>query len=76
MAKSWLITNCDYITDKQRYSQLQILKSNAGYYIGTIYQNPSGFEEPGSRDSVEYYKTEEAAEYAFLHETWTQRDRP
>ena len=39
------------------YSSLQILKSPAGYYLGTIYIDPDHmFEEPGSRDT-NYFPT-------------------
>ena len=48
------------------YSDLRVLHSCAGYYIGTVYEefDASGELiccEPGSRDSG-YYATEEAAE--------------
>lgn len=56
------------IEDKEsekRYSDLQVLRSAAGFYIGTIYNNPEmgGFQEPGSRDST-YFEHEEIAEQA------------
>ncbi len=47
---------------------LQILKSAAGYYIGTI----EGFE-PVSRESEEYYRSVDAAKQAFELNLWTQR---
>ena len=47
---------------------LQILKSAAGYYIGTV----DGFE-PVSRESEEYYRSEDAAKQAFDLNLWTQR---
>ncbi len=59
--KSPMVTQADYIADKGRYSDLQVLQSAAGYYIGTVYENPEGFTEPGSRDS-DYFKTKEQAE--------------
>lgn len=46
--------------DLHKYSDLQVLKSAAGYYIGTVYTDGS-FTEPGSRDSS-YFKTEVAAQ--------------
>lgn len=49
-----------------RYSELQVLCSRAGYYIGTTYQNSDGYQEPGSRDS-DYYSTKERADYAFRY---------
>jgi hypothetical protein len=47
--------------EQNRYSELKVLRSGAGYYIGTIYRNPEGFEEPGSRDT-HYFRTEEEAQ--------------
>lgn len=59
--KSPMVEDADYISDKTGYSELQVLQSGAGYYIGTIYTNPSdGCQEPGSRDS-DYFATEEQA---------------
>lgn len=49
---------------------LQVLRSAAGYYIGT-YDNG-----PVSRESVEYFRTQEAAERAQANATWTQRQYP
>ena len=51
--------------------KLQVLQSNAGYYIGTF-----GDEGPVSRESQEYYSHRAAAEYALLHNTFTQRVNP
>lgn len=47
------------------YSQLQILKSAAGFYIGTLYTDPTmdGLVEPGSRDST-YFVRKEIADRA------------
>lgn len=43
------------------YSELMVLKSAAGYYIGTVYTDPeTGFEEPGSRDSDYFPRRDEA----------------
>lgn len=47
---------------------LQILKSGAGFYIGTA--DESG---PISRESVEYYSTAEVAAQALAGNAWTQR---
>lgn len=47
--------------EKNLYTEMQVLKSNAGFYVGTMYNNPEGFEEPGSRDSG-YFATREEAE--------------
>lgn len=65
--KSPMITNADYIKsdEKGRYSELKVLSSAAGYYVGTTYTDPDyGFEEPGSRDS-DYFKTREQAQKFF-----------
>jgi len=43
-----------------RYSDIQVLKSNAGWYLGTVYSAVEGWKEPGSRDT-DYYATEERA---------------
>jgi len=73
--KSPLVTDADYIDDKDRYTKLQVLKSAAGWYIGTLYNNPDGYQEPGSRDS-EYFPTEEIANEVFKGELWCQRVNP
>ena len=59
-----------YAADNEEgtYSDLQVLKSNAGYYIGTIFTHngkemPEGFTEPGSRDSGYFLKKEKAEEF-------------
>lgn len=49
---------------------LQVLRSGAGYYIGT--QNEEG---PVSRESVEYYATHSQAERALEQGTWSQREQ-
>jgi len=49
-----------------RFSDLQVMKSAAGYYIGTVYNAIEGWQAPGSRDS-DYYATKEEADYAFLY---------
>lgn len=60
------------------YSDLQVMKSAAGYYIGTSYAMHDDDGEfightPGSRDSVEYYATEAEAQHALETKSWTQR---
>ncbi len=50
---------------------LQVLKSAAGFYIGT-YDD----EGPCSRESVEYFRTRDAADAALKANTFTQRDEP
>ncbi|HFW3715879.1 TPA: hypothetical protein ACLGWU_003373 [Salmonella enterica] len=49
---------------------LQVLRSGAGYYIGT--QNEDG---PVSRESVEYFSTQSLAEHALEQGTWSQREQ-
>lgn len=51
---------------------IETLCSAAGWYIGTF----SEYEGPMSRESVEYYPTEAAAQAALDAGTWTQRERP
>ncbi|HHQ4020317.1 TPA: hypothetical protein ACSPY6_001691 [Pseudomonas aeruginosa] len=45
---------------------LQVLMSNAGFYIGTLDE-----EGPVSRESVEYYSSRELAQQALDNGTWT-----
>ena len=47
--------------EKEGYTDLQVLQSGAGWYIGTLYNNPLGFVEHGSRDSGYFATKEEAA---------------
>ena len=61
--QSAIVKNSDYIKDKDKYSELMVLKSGAGYYIGTIYYNQMGYEEPGSRDTEYFGSYEEADLY-------------
>lgn len=51
---------------------LSVLKSNAGYYIGTLDEDGM----PCSRESNEYYRTEEDAQKAFGCGGWTQKMTP
>lgn len=48
--------------------ELKVLKSRAGYYIGT-----SKDYQPISRESESYWKTPEEAEHALKTGKWTQR---
>ena len=48
--------------------QLQVLKSRAGFYIGTCTN-----DGPYSRESVEYWATESQAALALVENSWTQR---
>ena len=55
------------------YSELRVLHSMAGYYVGTVYIDPeTGVEEPGTRDS-EYFPRKQEAE-AFLREITASGD--
>lgn len=59
--KSPMVVNADYLPEKSGYSDMQVLRSGAGWYIGTLYTDPAdGIQEPGSRDS-DYFATEEQA---------------
>ena len=51
---------------------LKVLRSAAGYYIGT--QDETGM--PVSRESREYYPTYDDADQALQNRTWTQRQHP
>lgn len=51
---------------------LQVLKTRAGYYIGT--QSPDGL--PFSRESVEYWQSHCEANDALKTDTWTQKQEP
>lgn len=72
--KGWL-TQQPYIPDPDNYTNLQVCKSAAGFYIGTMYNNPEGWQEPGSRES-EYFATRGEAEEALKEESWDQRRHP
>lgn len=61
-----MVKNAAYIKDKGGYSELKVMQSGAGYYVGTTYDNYDDngkllFQEPGSRDS-DYYANREEAE--------------
>lgn len=58
-----------------KYGPLQVLKSNAGYYIGRIFHNDEGYDEPGSRES-DYYETKEEAQYDLENNCFDFRDCP
>lgn len=45
-----------------------VLRSGAGYYLGTFNE-----EGPVSRESADYFKTQEEAEQALATDSWTQR---
>jgi len=50
---------------------LAVLKSNAGFYIGTLDE-----EGPCSRESVEYFPTQALAIKALESGNWTQKSYP
>jgi hypothetical protein len=67
--KSPMVQNLDCIPDKSGYSELQVLRSAAGYYVGTLHTDENGFVEPGSRDSGYFGSREEAARYLAMVES-------
>lgn len=61
-----MVESAAYIADKANYTDMQVLQSPAGYYIGTMYEEKDNAGSVvggdfGSRDS-EYFATREAAE--------------
>lgn len=50
---------------------LLVMKSQAGWYIGTADE-----DGPCSRESVEYFGSDEAARIALRAGEWTQRQNP
>ena len=50
---------------------LQVLQSQAGYYIGTASE-----DGPCSRESEEYWRTATKAQRALDTDDWTQRPTP
>lgn len=57
-------------------SSIKVMKSNAGYYIGTSYKEcfDSWLELPYSRVSQEYFATEDEAISALITGNFTKRD--
>jgi len=57
-------------------SSIKVMKSNAGYYIGTSYKEcfDSWLELPYSRVSQEYFSTEDEAISALITGNFTKRD--
>lgn len=47
--------------DKGTVSELRVMQSAAGYYVGTSFIHENGWQEPNSRDSG-YFRTAEGAE--------------
>ncbi|MCK9293178.1 hypothetical protein M0P25_03825 [archaeon] len=60
--KSIMLTNIQ-VEDPENYSDMKVMKSNAGYYVGTWYNNPKGFKDHGTRDSQYFKNYEEAEEF-------------
>lgn len=58
--KSYQVMNCIDPLEQANYSDLQVLRSAAGYYIGTVYDD-GGWKEPGSRDTS-YFEKKSTAE--------------
>jgi hypothetical protein len=50
--------------EKPLYTDMQVLQSGGGWYVGTYFNNPDGFIEPGSRDS-DYFPDKATAEAFF-----------
>lgn len=61
--------------EESEISELKVMKSAAGYYIGRSITE-MGFPMPYSRESVEYYATQEEAQRALSDNTYTRRDHP
>ena len=75
--KGFLTSN--YPSPVGEYSDLKVMESAAGWYIGTTFHHTSGdyagLVEPGSRESG-YYRSKVEAELALQTLTWTQRLHP
>ena len=53
---------------------LEILQSFAGFYIGTQFYDPEiECMAPFTRESIQYWKSKEAAEEALRSGLWTQK---
>ena len=64
MSFGQLASDCGY------HIPVSVLRSGAGYYIGT-------FEDgPVSRESAEYWRTASEAQSCLDTGQWTQRDHP
>ena len=60
--KSPQVANVTLPADREHYSDLKVLSSNAGYYIGTTFFDPVyKFEDRGTRDSGYFATHDEAA---------------
>ena len=57
-----------------KITDLKVMKSGAGYYIGRGCTEPDfPFEQPYCRDSQEYYATKEDAQSALDTDSWCPR---
>lgn len=64
MSDVWNLMNDSLHIHGGTYSEMCVLQSNAGYYIGRNFKgNNDNFDQPGSRESG-YFKTKEEAEKA------------
>ena len=64
-------TNFGYLAKEcGEHLPLQVMRSNAGHYIGT---SQNGL--PYTRESVEYYSAQSDAEDALRDGVWTQRQQ-
>lgn len=63
--KSIQILRAHYINqpEKERYSELLVLRAGSQYYLGTFFTTMTGETEPGSRDTS-YVETKSQAELA------------
>ena len=61
--KSKVVSNVCPAEEHEQYSDLKVMRSAAGWYIGTTRHHPDGFVDPGSRDSDYFRKKEEAEHY-------------
>lgn len=60
--------------EADQVSCFKVLRSGAGYYIGTTYFDQDiGAELPYSRESVEYWATCDEARQALIEGKWTPR---
>lgn len=55
----------------KKYLPVQVLRSNAGYYIGTFDD-----QGPVSRESAEYWRSQLLAQRALDTGNWTQKQQP
>lgn len=63
------------LQDKENYSDLIVLRSIEGYYIGTLYNDPVYGTAPGSRDTS-YLVSKSQAELALRTLQQTANDMP